>query len=147
MKRTLIQKIICLCLILAFILCIACSNQAAPIESPAPVTEGLDENTAPVTDEEPAAPPEIYIPGAYTGKSSGHEGIIKVTVTVTANEITNIEVDAPNETPGIGTVAIDQLPGQILKNQSADVDSISGATETSEGIIFATKDALSQAEK
>lgn len=147
MKRSLTQKVIGICLLIMFILCIACSNEVAPIESPAIESEESADEAMPEVEKEPVAPAEIYTPGTYTGKSSGHEGVIQVTVTVSASEITNIEVDAPNETPGIGTLAVDQIPGQILETQSTDVDSVSGATETSEGIIFAAQDALSQAAK
>ncbi len=96
----------------------------------------------PTTQE---APKKIYTPGTYEGKSTGHGGIVKVTITVSENEITDLVVTAKDETPGIGSLAVEALPNLILKAQSAEVDTYTGATETSEGIIAATKDALSQA--
>ena len=58
---------------------------------------------------------------------------------------TGIEVVEHHETEGIGTLAVDQMPGRILEAQSLDVDIVSGATVTSKAILEAVTDALSQA--
>ncbi len=86
-----------------------------------------------------------YTAGTYTGKGEGRNGDIEVAVTVTANKIKAVEIKKHAETPGISDGAIKGIPEAIVKAQSADVDTISGATLTSEGIIAAVKDALVKA--
>jgi uncharacterized protein with FMN-binding domain len=61
---------------------------------------------------------------------------------VEAGEITEIEVLAQNETPGLGDDAIEEIAAKIIEEQSLEVDSISGATNSSEGTINAVKNAL-----
>ena len=72
-------------------------------------------------------------------------GTLKTKVTVNGNTVTGIEVVEHHETEGIGTLAVDQMPGRILEAQSLDVDIVSGATVTSKAILEAVTDALSQA--
>ena len=76
-----------------------------------------------------------------TGEAEGYGGTIKVTVTMNGDDITDVRVVSHNETQGVGTRAIDALPAAIEEADSIDVDSISGATITSEAI----KQAVSQA--
>ena len=61
------------------------------------------------------------------------------------NGIYSVTVVQHNETPGIGSVAVDQIPGMILEAQSTDVDALSGATETSNAIKAAVAAALAEA--
>ena len=77
-----------------------------------------------------------------TGTAEGFGGEISVTVVVNGDDIVSVEVLGEGETPGIGTMAIDELPGLIAEADSADVDSISGATYTSDAIKEAVKKAL-----
>lgn len=83
--------------------------------------------------------------GQYTGEDRGIGGPIKVLVTMEDNKITNIEVTYHNETRGVSTKAIDRVIESILKNQTTEVDAVSGATVTSKALINAVKKALSQA--
>lgn len=97
--------------------------------------------------EAPAGPEAggAYKPGSYTAEETG---MGKVTVTVTVGEdgaIAGVAVDGPDETPGIGTNAIEQLPEAIVAAQSAAVDAVSGATITSNAIIGAVQSCLDQA--
>ena len=66
-----------------------------------------------------------------TGVGQGIDGDVKVQVVADATTIYSVEVLEQNETPGIGSVAVEQLPGQIVEANSILVDSISGATVTS----------------
>ena len=77
----------------------------------------------------------------YTATAQGM-GTVTVSVELDGNEIKSVSVDAPNETPGIGDKAVQELPAAIVEAQSADVDIVSGATFTSKGIIDAVKNAL-----
>ncbi|MCR5526340.1 MAG: flavocytochrome c [Lachnospiraceae bacterium] len=77
-----------------------------------------------------------------TGTAQGRNGDVTVEVTADADAIYSITVTEQQETEGIGTPAIEQLPGAIVEGQSLQVDSIAGATLTSEAIKNATKNAL-----
>ena len=88
---------------------------------------------------------EIYTAGTYTGEATGNGGPITVEVEVTGSEIKSIEVTHQTETPGLSDPAIKSVPERIIESQSTDVDGISGATNTSVGIMNAVENALSQA--
>ena len=84
--------------------------------------------------------------GEYIGRGQGKGGTpIVVKVTVADEKITAIEVLEHTETPGISDLAFDKIPQMIIDAQSTEIDSVSGATLTSAGIIEAVQDALSQA--
>ena len=76
-----------------------------------------------------------------TGEAQGYGGVLKVSVTMNGEDITKVKVSEHHETQGVGTRAIDELPAAIEKADSIDVDSVSGATVTSNAI----KEAVSQA--
>lgn len=78
----------------------------------------------------------------YTASAQGFHGPVEVMVVVEGNDIVEVKVTKHDETPGIGTMAVEQLPGKIAEADSADVDVVSGATFTSEAIINAVKAAL-----
>ena len=80
-----------------------------------------------------------------TGVGQGIDGDVVVQVVADATTIYSVEVLEQNETPGIGSVAVEQLPGQIVDANSILVDSISGATVTSEAIKGAVRQALESA--
>lgn len=87
-----------------------------------------------------------YTPGTYEATEYGYEGDVTVKVVVSDKAITDIIVDAPNETPAMGGKAIKTIRGEILKAQSVDdVDSVSGATFSSDAMIKASKTAISKA--
>lgn len=72
-----------------------------------------------------------YQAGTYTGEAQGFGGPVKVTLTVDAQSITDVEVTGDQETDGIGAAALEPLAEQILSAQSADIDGVAGATVTS----------------
>lgn len=77
------------------------------------------------------------------GSADGRNGQIKVSVTVTADgSIAAIDVVESTETEGLGDTAMDALTQQILDQQSIALDSVSGATITSEGFLAAVEAAL-----
>ncbi len=61
---------------------------------------------------------------------------------MSGGKIVDVKAEGANETQGIGTNAIDQLPGKIVEANSADVEVVSGATVTSNAIIEAVKSAI-----
>lgn len=88
---------------------------------------------------------EGFTAGTYTGTAQGFGGDVTATVTLSEAEITDIQVVGDQETDGLGSVAIEQLPPKMLEAQSPNVDAMSGATVTSNAIIEAVTAALSQA--
>ena len=86
-----------------------------------------------------------YAPGTYSAEAAGHEAGLVVTVTVDETGITNVELDLSNETEAIGGAAKDALTEQIMAAQSADIDGVTGATETSTGVKLALTEALNAA--
>ena len=88
---------------------------------------------------------EGFTAGTYTGTAQGFGGEITATVTLSDSEMTAIDVVGEGETAGLGSVAIEQLPGKMLAAQTPNVDAMSGATVTSEAIMAAVTAALATA--
>ncbi len=84
-------------------------------------------------------------PGTYDATAQGFGGDITVSVTVTETEITAVNIAGENETPTIGGVAMEALAEDILEAQTPSVDSISGATVTSDAVTGAVEEALTAA--
>ena len=84
-------------------------------------------------------------PSFIIGEGSGMGGSVKVKITVENGKMTKIEVIEQNETVGIADNAHSQLPAAMLEAQSADVDSVTGATITSNALKAAVKDAMAKA--
>ena len=81
-----------------------------------------------------------------TGSAPGIEGEpIVVEVVATPEALVSVTVTEQNETPGIGSVACETLPEQMVAAQSLDVDDISGATVSSGAIKQAVSMALESA--
>ena len=78
------------------------------------------------------------------GEGQGFGGPIKVEVTMVDDEITAIEILEHEETEGVCEPAIEQIPEAIIAAQSAEVDAVSGATMTSNGIMEAVANAIGQ---
>ena len=85
-----------------------------------------------------------FKPGVYKARTYANNGYLDVTVTVDKARIKAIEVAKNNETRLMGGMAIDSLKRDILKYQTLNVDSISGATVTSAAFKKAVADALAQ---
>ncbi len=86
-----------------------------------------------------------FTAGTYEGTAAGRNGDITVSVTLSETEITDVIVTAHQETEGIADPAIEQIPSAIVSAQSTQVDTVSGATITSQGIIDAANAALEAA--
>ncbi len=86
-----------------------------------------------------------FVEGTYTGEAQGYAGTVSVTVTTDGKTITDVVVTGDKETLEIGGAALETLKAAILDKQSAEVDVVSGATYTSNGVIEACKSALEKA--
>ena len=85
--------------------------------------------------------------GVYKGSAPGYHGAINVEVTLDEEGgIRAVEIDEKHaETPAVGTVPIEKMPGAIVSSQSLAVDTISGATVTGDAILAAVAAALTSA--
>ena len=86
----------------------------------------------------------IYTPGTYTGTATGI-GEVKVTVTFSETAITDVVIDASNETESIGGVAAPTLKDALMAAQSTEIDNISGATITTNAVKKAAASCIEQA--
>lgn len=88
----------------------------------------------------------VYDDGTYTGVATGFRSGLTVEVTLEDSMIASVEVISHNE---VGQrfygKAIDAVPVEIVESQSLDVDTVSGATYTSVGIVNAVAEALNDA--
>lgn len=87
-----------------------------------------------------------YTPGTYTAAIAGQNGPVKVEVTTSADKILSVKIVDQKETEGIGSKAVAALPAEIVKAQSANVQSIAGASVSSAAIKKAVQECLNQAQ-
>lgn len=86
----------------------------------------------------------IYTPGTYTSTATGI-GEVKVTMTFSETAITDVVIDASNETESIGGVAAPTLKDALMAAQSTEIDNISGATITTNAVKKAAASCIEQA--
>lgn len=85
------------------------------------------------------------VSGDFTGTAKGFGGDVSVTLTLTDSAITGCTAEGKDETQGVGSEAIAQMPGKIAESGSIAVDGVSGATATSTAIKEAAAAALTAA--
>lgn len=116
----------------------ACSSgqptPPAASEAETSVTGTTAEDTAPSAEAS-------GFDGVYSGEAQGHGGLIKVDLTVKDGQIAGIEVTENHETPGLADAMITMTEHMIAGN-TLDVDTVSGATYTSNGFLAAVEDAF-----
>lgn len=125
---------------------VAASPRPAPTASAAPTaapTPSAEPTAAPT--EEPTPEPGLA-DGVYTGSAQGRNGPITVNVSISAGKIAGIEITGHSETPKYFSLA-EGVVDSILSAQSPQVDAVTGATLSSEGIKAAVTDALKQLEQ
>lgn len=104
---------------------------------------GKTDNTN--TDNTGTASEGRFTPGTYEGTAQGFGGEIAARVTLSETEITSIELTGEDETPGIGGTALEKLQELFVEKQTTNVDSVSGATVTSDAAKEAVNAALQAA--
>ncbi|MBR4165927.1 MAG: FAD-dependent oxidoreductase, partial [Lachnospiraceae bacterium] len=105
--------------------------------SAAGVEEAAAEEAAPVAAEGDKV--------TATAVAQGIGGDVEVQIVADETTIYSVEVLKQNETPGIGSVAVEKLPAAIVEANTYEVDGVSGATVTSTAIRDAVKMALESA--
>ena len=82
--------------------------------------------------------------GVYEGKAYGYDGAVKATVTIKDGKITDISCSSAESDLWYFDKCKDKVVSEILEAQNTDVDAVSGATYSSNGIKKAVLDALKQ---
>lgn len=103
------------------------------------------------TVSETLAEPETFAPtyqdGEWVGTALGYNDDITVSVTIADGIITNISIIESFDDEPYFDWAKEEIPQSIITSQSTNVDTVSGATFSSEGIIDAVNAALEKAQK
>jgi fumarate reductase flavoprotein subunit len=76
-----------------------------------------------------------FTPGEYEVNAIGHSGNLPMKVSFSEKRIESINIDTKGETEGIADVVFVRIPDKILEGQTLNVDALSGASETSNGVI------------
>ena len=105
-----------------------------------------DENSSGGASEQGTEGTLAYVDGIYYGTSEGYKGDIKVAVVIQDKTLKAILVTEKQDDEPFITNAMDVLKN-MMKKQSADVDTVSGATYSSKGLIGAVKAAFEEARK
>ena len=104
-------------------------------------TENLSDSKDKKTSKKKSNKKGSFKDGTYTGKGTGYGGITEVEVTVKNGSITKIDVLSNHDDAAFFNRAL-SLIDTIIEEQSYDVDTVSGATYSSRGILEAVKNAL-----
>lgn len=88
-----------------------------------------------------------YVDGTYDGEADGFGGTIVVQVTVESGQITDLAITSAEGEDSAYLSNAEAIIPKIIEAQSADVDTISGATFSSTGIRDAAQEAIEKAEK
>ena len=105
-----------------------------------------DENSSDNAQKQTAEGTLPYVDGIYYGTAEGYKGDIKVAVVIQDKTLKAILVTEKQDDEPFITNAMDVLKN-MMKKQSADVDTVSGATYSSKGLIGAVKEAFEEARK
>lgn len=76
-----------------------------------------------------------FKPGTYKVEASGHGGSLPLDISFSENKIDQIFVDRSGESEGLSDQVFQRLPQQIVDSQTLNVDAISGASESSRGLL------------
>lgn len=89
---------------------------------------------------------DTYADGAYSASAQGYKGEVTVMINITGGKVTNVQIDAGDETPEVGGKAVESLARSLLDaGGTAGVDTVSGATMTSNAVLSAMDACLAQA--
>lgn len=105
-----------------------------------------DENSSGSSQEQGTEGTLPYVDGIYYGTAEGYKGDIRVAVVIQDKTLKAILVTKKQDDEPFITNAMDVLKN-MMKKQSADVDTVSGATYSSKGLIGAVKAAFEEARK
>lgn len=128
----------CFALLLVFVMALSlagCQTTQTPSASP----------TATAAPSPEATPAAGITDGEYETQGQGNNGPLTVKTTIQDGKITSVKVTDHAETEGIFEPAVEKIPAAIVAGNTVNVDAVSGATNTGNGIIEAVKAAITKA--
>ena len=129
MKKKLLALVLCLAMVFSLAACTTGTTE--PSGTPSASPEGTEATGG--------------VSGTFTGSSAGMQGTITVEMTVENGVITNVELTECHETAGVSDVALERIPQQIVEHQTTTLDTVTGATFASRGIMMAAEKAAKMA--
>lgn len=139
----------------ALLLLGGCGEEECGLPTTVPAADQTAQTTAEPTQSvqttEPPAKETVYKDGSYEGIGYGNNnGAVQVRIEIVGDKIVNLEVVSQNDTPDYFSKAWDSIYAAVMGQDSPDlsgVDSVSGASNSSRGILDAIKAALYKARK
>lgn len=112
-------------------------------------TENSDENETETPEESKPveAPSYSFNAGTYEVTTDGLNGKVTLEVVLDDTSITSISVKEHSETAGLGDKAMDEVINEILSTQSTSVDTVAGATISSNAVINAVNEVIEANQK
>ncbi len=126
------------------------SSTSAPASTSSPVATGTAGGSATPGATTTPIPGSLYKDGSYTGSVADAQwGYVQVKAVISNGKITDVQfLQYPNDRSRsvyINSIADPQLTSEAISAQSANVDIVTGATDSSLAFIQSLTDALSQA--
>lgn len=137
------KRIISLLLSAAMLLTFTACSQTAATPSPSP--KGPDTPGAESTPDNQQPAGLAFTPGTYEAETPGRNGTLRLCVTVDETSILSVDILDHSETATLSDTPLTEIPAQIVKYQTLNVDTITGATLTSYAVLRAAENALGQA--
>lgn len=129
--------------LLSFCLMAGCASAAAPAQKESAATT-LAVSSAESTANKTEAAADGQEATAFA-EAQGFGGPVQVTLTVRDGVIVEAVVTGGQETEGVGSLAVEALPGRLTEAGSPDVDGVAGATVSSTAILTAARLAYAEA--
>jgi uncharacterized protein with FMN-binding domain len=121
---------------------VAAATQPPPLDTPTAIARAIAAATqSPATA--PAASTSVLHDGTFNGSGTSRRGDVSVALTVLSGQVTAVRITRSSTYYPISDIA--RLPGEVVGRQSAQVDMVSGATESSRAFKGAVTQALAQA--
>ncbi len=133
---------------------VAAATTAPPVDTATAIARAIASSTPPPTTSAAAAPvPSAssvkaaastgYRDGSYTGTGTSRRGNVTVSLTIQNGQIADVKITRTTTYYPVSDIS--RLPGQVVQRQSANVDMVSGATESSRAFRGAVSQALAEA--
>ena len=134
MKRKM-QRVLCLLLSMILLLgLVACAK-----------TNSTDDKEPTVSDTNQEDSSAIYKAGTYKATTKGHNGDLTLEVEFSDHAIVSINILEHMESAGISDPALERIPEEVVGGQTLSVDTVTGATVSSQAILTAIEDCVTQA--
>jgi uncharacterized protein with FMN-binding domain len=122
----------------------AVASTAAPTSAPGVVVGASATLTPTTAATSTPATTTGYATGTYSGTGTSRFGNVSVSVTTAGGSVTNVQIVKVTTSFPVSRIA--SLPSQVIQNQTANVNSVTGATYSSQAFKQAVQQALAQAQ-